>query len=66
MIRGGKVIIMHGKWIEERLKLLLTQEKVGHNVLDNRHLDDTSRLDSLQMTLSSSKIKLSTSQTPKI
>ena len=38
MIRGGKVIIMHGKWIEERLKLLLTEklrEKVGHNVHDD-------------------------------
>lgn len=43
MIRGGKVIIMHGKWIEERLKLLLTEklrEKVGHNVHDDIDHDD--------------------------
>ena len=56
MIRGGKVIIMHGKWIEERLKLLLTEEKVGHNVHDDPHDDDDhSSLESLQMTLSSTQ-----------
>ena len=46
---------MHGKWIEERLKLLLTEEKVGHNVHDDPHDDDDSSLESLQMTLSSTQ-----------